>query len=45
MNFKITYHSFWVKDQIFYTDSTLEVDELVFFGKQSQYKVTVEEVD
>ncbi len=45
MTFKITYHSFWCKDQIFYTDSINELDELIFFGKSQQYKITVEEIN
>ena len=40
--YKITYHSYWTRPQTFYTDSINELDEIVWEGKNSQYKVEVE---
>jgi len=40
--YKITYHSYWTRPQTFYTDSINELDEIVWEGRNSQYKVEVE---
>ena len=39
--FKITFFSAWVDPQIFFTDSIQELNEIVFEGRQAQYKVEV----
>tara|TARA_Y100001963_G_C6753538_1_gene435499 strand:- start:1117 stop:1257 length:141 start_codon:yes stop_codon:yes gene_type:complete len=41
--YKIIYYSAWVSPQIFFTNSINELDEIVFEGRQAQYKVEVEE--
>tara|TARA_R100001443_G_scaffold73406_2_gene81332 strand:- start:62 stop:199 length:138 start_codon:yes stop_codon:yes gene_type:complete len=39
--FKITFFSAWVAPQIFFAYSIEELNEIVFEGKQAQYKVEV----
>ena len=39
--YKITFFSAWVDPQIFFTDSIQELNEIVFEGRQAQYKVEV----
>lgn len=41
--YQITWHSFWVKPQVFVTNSLEDVKVLKEEGVNSQYKVEIEE--
>ena len=41
--YKITFYSAWVSPQTFFTNSINELNEIVFEGRQAQFKVEVEE--
>ncbi len=43
--YQVTWFSFWVKPQIFFTNNLEDVKELKYEGINSQYKVEIEEGD